>query len=91
MARKPLPRAEVGERRRIGATLRALRGSRTLDDVSDRLLTDYRIVASRPFLANIEGGRKRLAPHLADALATLYGVPLAAIVHPDYYSEDVAA
>jgi hypothetical protein len=85
-----LPQEEIGERARIGATLRAFRGARSLDYVSARLNNEYGIVASRPFLANIEGGRKRLAPHVAQALATLYGVPLVAIVHPDYYT-DIAA
>lgn len=80
MARKPLPRDEVGERLRIGATLKALRGTRSIDAVANH------IRLSRPYLANIEAGRKRLTPELMQALADEYGVPALAIVHPDYYA-----
>jgi transcriptional regulator with XRE-family HTH domain len=86
MARPPLPRTEVGERKRIGATLRALRGTRSVAEVA-RELSAYRLVVSPAYLGNIEAGRKRLTPEIAATLAVIYGVPLIAITHPDYYRD----
>lgn len=71
--------------KRVGATLRALRESQGIgvDDFANRLHI------SRPYLANIEAGRKRLTPVLLARAAHLLGVPQLAIRAPE--SESVSA
>lgn len=70
MTRNPLPAREVLERARIGATIRTLRKTRGLS--TDSLATSLGI--SRPYLSNIEAGRKPLTHQLLVQLADLLEV-----------------
>lgn len=91
MAAKRLPEDERIERQRIGATIRALRASKKLsaDHVANRV---SRIASfSRPFLANIEAGRRGLPADLLPLLADALECDPAAIVRSDYYQRDEAA
>jgi transcriptional regulator with XRE-family HTH domain len=67
------------ERQRIGATLRTLREMRGLK--ADQLAALMNI--SRPYLANIEAGRKPLTPVLLARAAEALDVRQIALIHPD--------
>ena len=76
---------EKEERERIGATIRALRESKGFrpDELASR------VGISRPYLANIEAGRKPLTKVLAAKLASTLGERQLAIVRPSYFAEEV--
>ena len=69
-----------GERKRVGATIRALREARGAN--ADQLAN--KIGISRPYLANIEAGRRGLRPELLPKVADALGVPQIAIMWTDY-------
>lgn len=81
MSPKTLPGTEAQERIRIGATIRQLREARhvTLDELATA------IGKSRPYLSNIEAGRKRLTPVLLGQIAIVLDVRPVSIVRPDYF------
>lgn len=85
MPAKKIPQRELTERRRIGLTIRAIREARgkTVDEIANRVSETAPL--GRPFLANIEAGRRGLPQPLAAPLADALGVPLGAIVRDDYY------
>ena len=86
MPAKKLPESERIERLRIGATIRALRGTRSVDEIANKVNETYPI--SPAFLANIEAGRRGLPAEAAAPLAAALGVDLLAIIRPDYYEPD---
>jgi transcriptional regulator with XRE-family HTH domain len=71
------------EQERIGATVRALREARglTLDDLAAA------VGLSRPYLSNIEAGRKRIKAERIPTFAAALGVPPAALIRPDLYGD----
>jgi transcriptional regulator with XRE-family HTH domain len=71
---------------RIGATIRALRGTLgwTLGELAKA------VDKSHSYISNIEYGRKKCPSPLAVDLAAQLGVPLAAIVSPGYQYEPPA-
>lgn len=87
MSRRPITPEEESERQRIGATLRVLREARGY--TPDELANEVGI--SRPYLANIEAGRKPLTPILTAKLAKKLDVRQVAIVRDGYFPEEVAA
>lgn len=78
---------EQAERRRIGATLKALREKRgyTADQFANE------IGKSRPYLSNIEAGRKPMPEWMVARAADLLNVPQVALVREGYYTEGRAA
>jgi transcriptional regulator with XRE-family HTH domain len=70
MHRNSLPEAERRERLRVGTILRTVRKARDISP--DKLACDLGI--SRPYIANIEAGRKPLTPALAAMAAVLLEV-----------------
>lgn len=74
------------ERVRIGETLRTLREARGFKP--DEFATELGI--SRPYLANIEAGRKRLTPQLLAKSAKVLDVRPIAISHEGYQPKAVA-
>lgn len=83
MTPKTPPRNEAEERIRIGATLRELREARhvSLDELA-RVLD-----ISRPYLSNIEAGRKPLTPKLLGLAADALHVRAISIVRSDYFPD----
>lgn len=81
MTPNKLPDNEADERTRIGATIRELREARqvTLDELAAA------IDKSRPYLSNIEAGRKPLTPTLLGAIAKVLRVRPISIVRPGYF------
>ena len=75
--------SERAERARIGATLRQLREMRgfTPDEFANE------IGISRPYLANIEAGRKPLTEVLLAKCASTLGVRQIVFVRDGYFSE----
>lgn len=75
------PTAEEQERARIGATVRELREARhvTLDELA-RVLN-----ISRPYLSNIEAGRKPLTPQLLGRIADVLAVRAISIIRPGHF------
>jgi transcriptional regulator with XRE-family HTH domain len=86
MARKPLEQHEQWERERIGATIREIRESRGYKPDEFANLTGI----SRPYLMNIEAGRKPLTKVLLARFANVLNAKQIAIVHPGYFTEDAA-
>jgi transcriptional regulator with XRE-family HTH domain len=79
-----LEATEEQERARIGATVRELREARhvTLDELA-------RVIGiSRPYLSNIEAGRKPLTSPLLGKIADALAVRPISIVRPDYFPAD---
>lgn len=70
---------------RVGATIREFRQMRGLkpDEMASALLI------SRPYLMNIEAGRKRLQPELASRIAALLQVRQISILRPDEFPADL--
>lgn len=68
---------------RVGSTVREFRELRGLK--ADELASAVGI--SRPYLANIEAGRKRLTPELAARIALHLHVRQISILRPDEYPE----
>ena len=87
MTRNTLPNDEAEERIRIGATIRELREARHvgLDEMARAVLI------SRPYLSNIEAGRKPLTPALLGRIAEALGVRAISIVRSDYFPADAVA
>lgn len=67
------------ERQRIGATVKALREAR---GATPDQLANY-VGISRPLLANIEAGRRRLTYRHLPKIAEYLGVPPIAIMRPE--------
>lgn len=70
---------------RVGATIRTLRELRGLkhDELANK------IDVSRPYLVNIESGRKRLRPVHAARIAAVLGVRQISILRPDEFPDDL--
>lgn len=70
---------------RVGATIRALRELRgmTPDELANA------VDMSRPYLANVEAGRKRLLPIKAARIASVLQVRQIAILRADQYPADL--
>lgn len=81
MPRNTLGNTEADERTRIGATIRELREARqlTVDELARA------IPISRPYLSNIEAGRKPITPSLLARLADALAVRPISIVRPNYF------
>jgi transcriptional regulator with XRE-family HTH domain len=73
------PSASQAERLRVGATVRQMREMRGL--TVDQLAAA--VDRSRPYLANIEAGRKRLTPVMAARVAAALHVPQLSLIAPD--------
>lgn len=84
MTPKTLQAAETVERNRIGATLRQLREIRGYKP--DELASKVGI--SRPYLANIEAGRKPLTQILLAKIAAELNVRPSAIVPAGYFTDE---
>lgn len=84
MTGKKLPDQELAERERIGATIRELRESRGYKP--DEFAGVVGI--SRPYLANIEAGRKPLTKVLLARIAKALDARQVAIVRAGYFPED---
>jgi transcriptional regulator with XRE-family HTH domain len=84
MTRNELPQDEADERVRIGATVRELREARHLG--LDEMANAVKI--SRPYLSNIEAGRKPLTPQLLGRIADVLDVRPISIVRPNYFPAD---
>lgn len=74
------------ERVRVGETLRTLREFRGYKP--DEFANEIGI--SRPYLSNIEAGRKQLTEVLLARAAETLGVRQVAIIRHGYYDKDVA-
>ena len=72
---------------RVGSTVRELRELRGVK--ADELANAIDI--SRPYLANIEAGRKRLSAVHASRIAAFLGVRQISILRPDEFPEEPAA
>lgn len=68
-----------GEDVRVGATIKALREARGL--TQEQLA--QRAQLSRPYLANVEVGRKRLSVRSAARVAAALAVPQIALIAPE--------
>lgn len=86
MTAKNLRQDEAEERIRIGATVRQLREARhvSLDELANV------IRKSRPYLSNIEAGRKPLTPELLKLIADALAVRPISIVRPSYFPAEKA-
>lgn len=78
---------------RQGATVRQMREMRGLsvDDLAKRLRLSGGRSVSRPYMSNIEAGRKRLTPTLAAQIAEVLVVAQISILRPDEYDAETAA
>jgi transcriptional regulator with XRE-family HTH domain len=87
MPANKLQGAEVAERTRVGATIRTIREMRgfTPDEFANE------IGISRPYLANIEAGRKPLTQVLLARIAAKLDVRQVAIAREGYFSVDAEA
>lgn len=85
MPAKPVELAEQNERIRIGATVRELREARGYKPDEFASLCGI----SRPYLANIEAGRKALTKILLARFASVLNARQVSIVRPGYF-EDAA-
>ena len=81
MNRPTLPAAEQAERKRVGATVRQLREMRGYKP--DQFANEIGI--SRPYLANIEAGRKPLTEILLARIAKALEVEQVVIVREGYF------
>lgn len=68
---------------RVGSTIREFRELRGIkpDELANK------VDISRPYLANIEAGRKRLTPILAARIAKVLEVRQISILRPDEFEE----
>lgn len=71
---------------RKGSTIREFRELRGVK--ADELASAINI--SRPYLANIEAGRKTLSPELAARIAAFLHIRQISILRPDEYPADAA-
>jgi transcriptional regulator with XRE-family HTH domain len=78
--------SEQPEYARQGATLRCIRELRgmTVDQLAAEMLI------SRPYLANIEAGRKKLSQRLVALAAEVLDVPQIALVREGYFDREEA-
>lgn len=83
MPGQPLSEDERNERVRIGATIRALREARGYKPDEFASLVGI----SRPYLSNIEAGRKGVTRILVVKFARVLDVKQVAIVRPGYFGE----
>ncbi|MDK8594454.1 helix-turn-helix transcriptional regulator [Winkia sp. UMB1096A] len=74
------------ERKRIGATLAFVRKQRELKQ--DELAECLGI--ARPYLANIEAGRRSLSPSLARKASKVLGIRPIVLVNEDFLKSDLA-
>lgn len=81
MAKTTIAPSEKAERERIGATIRTYREMRGYRP--DEFATE--ILISRPYLANIEAGRKPLTEVLLSRISGALDVRPIAIVREDYF------
>ena len=88
MPAKKLPVREVLERKRIGATIRAIREAKrlTADQVANRVSETRPF--GRPYFMNIEAGRRGLPQYALEPLAEALGCDPGAIVRDDYYQAE---
>ena len=84
MTGKTLSSAEKAERERIGATIRQVREMRGFKP--DEFASEIDI--SRPYLANIEAGRKPLTEVLLGRIAKVLDVRQVVIVREGYFASD---
>lgn len=84
MTGQTLPANEAEERIRIGATIRELRELRHIG--LDEMASKAEI--SRPYLSNIEAGRKPINPRLLARIADILAVRPISIVRPNYFPAD---
>lgn len=84
MARNPAPQSVIEERIRVGATIREFREMRGLKAEE----CAQKVGISRPYLANIEAGRKPLTRVLLARLAEVLNVRQAAVVPAGYFADD---
>lgn len=87
MTGKKLTRAEQAERERIGATVRQLREMRGYKP--DQFASEVGI--SRPYLANIEAGRKPLTEVLLARIALTLHVEQIVICRAGYFEREPVA
>lgn len=78
---------DQAERERVGATIKEFREARGFKPDEFAAKLDI----SRPYLANIEAGRKPLTKVLLSRIAHALNVRQIAIVREGYFTEDVAA
>lgn len=83
MSSIPIGADESAERVRIGATIRQLRQMRGFKP--DEFANE--IVISRPYLANIEAGRKPVTEVLLARISEALGVEQVVIVRAGYFKE----
>lgn len=83
MSRNKLEAHEEAERRRVGATIRQYREMRGYKP--DQFASVVGI--SRPYLANIEAGRKPLTQVLLARVASALEVEQIAIIREGYFAE----
>ena len=82
-------RHETGEKpecERQGATLRCIRELRGM--TADQLAAE--LLISRPYLANIEAGRKKLSQVILAKAAEVLDVPQVALVREGYFDREAA-
>lgn len=83
MSSIPIGATEEAERVRIGATIRQLRQMRGFKP--DEFANE--IVISRPYLANIEAGRKPITEVLLARISEALGVEQVVIVRAGYFKD----
>ncbi len=78
---------DQAERDRVGATIKEFREARGMkpDEFANQ------VDISRPYLANIEAGRKPLTKVLLSRMAAVLNVRQAAIVRAGYFVDDEVA
>ena len=81
MSSQPISAIDQAERDRIGATIRQIRMMRGFKP--DEFASEIGI--SRPYLANIEAGRKPLTEVLLSRIADALSVPQIAIAREGYF------
>lgn len=82
-----VPAVELAERLRVGATVREFReraGWR-----ADQFANEIGI--SRPYLSNIEAGRKPITKKLVGRISVALNIPQIAIVRPDVFADQEGA
>lgn len=84
MTPNKLTETEASDRQRVGATIREFREMRGLK--ADQLANLVKI--SRPYLANIEAGRKPLTRVLLARISAALNVRQASIVPAGYFVDD---
>lgn len=86
MSRNSLPPVEIWERKRLGQILRAIRQAKNISP--DELACA--VNRSRPFIANIEAGRKALPADLIPAVVQVLEVDPIVFAKAGAMTEDAA-